>query len=195
MHFISGTVLLLIGVLLFSCNLDDFNLNKLAATTNIVPKAFAPLAYGTFKVSDFTASPAPADNTPVPVAGLDLSPLIISKLGTTFSNAALDSIYLITLFTNNTPCVMEFELSFLDNSGTQMGKLLLSGPIPVGAIESKIKFPLGPIDQTNLQKAALIQMDFKLFPPASGTITYGVAKTKSFTTKLSFYAPVTLQNL
>ena len=52
-RFISVVVLLFAAIMLFSCNLDDFNLNKLADPIDIVPDVYAPLAYGTFKVKDF----------------------------------------------------------------------------------------------------------------------------------------------
>jgi len=196
MRFISGIVLVFAAVMLFSCNLEDFNLHKLSKTNEITPDFFAPFAYGTFKVSDLAPTPAPPDNVPIPTIGIDLDPVIISKVGTSFSSAAIDSVYLITHFTNDTPCEMEFELSFVTASGIQVGKSFPSGRIEVGAKDLRIPlFDLGPVDQYNLEQATDIKLSFKLFPPTTGNISYGAVKSKQFSVKISFYAPVDLQKL
>lgn len=192
----SCILLITTAIFLFSCNLEDFNLKKLADPVDIVPEVFAPLAYGTFKVADFAPVPVPDDNTAVPVGGIDLLPVILNKTGTSFSSAAIDSVYLITHFTNETPCDMEFELSFTDASGIQIGASFSSGKIPSGAIDQKIQFPLGPTDQTNLQSATDIKLTFRIFSPsAANLILYSAVKLKSFTVKISFYAPVKLVKL
>ncbi len=195
-RFISGIVFFLVAIMLFSCNLEDFNLNKLSETNGIIPDFFAPFAYGTFKVSDLAPTPAPPDNVPIPAIGINLDPVIISKLGTSFSSTAIDSVYLITHFTNDTPCDMEFELSFVTATGIQIGKSFPSGIIAAGAKDFRIPlFGLGLADQKNLEQATDIKLSFKLVPPTIGNTIYGVVKTKQFSVKISFYAPVDLQKL
>lgn len=195
-HSISGFVLLFASIVLFSCNLEDFNLNKLSKTNNLIPDVFAPFAYGTFKVSDLAPTPAPLDNDQIPASGINLDPIIISKVGTSFSSVAIDSVYLITHFTNETLCDMEFELSFVTASGIQIGKSYNSGIITSGAKDFRIPFfDLGRVDQNNLAKATDIKLSFKLFPSILGNTTYGLVKSKQFSVKLSFYAPVDLQKL
>jgi len=193
-RFISGIVLFAAALMLFSCNLEDFNLNRLSRTNDVVPDVFAPLAYGTFKVSDLAPVPAPPDNAQIPAIGINLDPVIISKVGTSFSSAAIDSVYLITHFTNETPCDVEFELSFVTASGIQIGKSFPSGKIAAGAKDFPILpyFGLGLADQNNLEQATDIKLSFKLFPPTTGNITYGAVKSKQFSVKISFYAPVNL---
>ncbi len=196
-RFISGIQLFFAAVTLFSCNLEDFNLNKLADPV-IVPEVFAPLAYGTFKVSDLAPAPAPTANAQIPAGGFNLDPVIISKSGTSFSSAAIDSVYLITHFTNATPCDMEFELSFLSSSnGPPIGKIHNSGKIPAYRPDFNIIpfFGLDRTDQDDLQNATYIKLNFKLFPSDTGNITYDAVKSKLFTVKISFYAPVNLQKL
>lgn len=196
-RFISGIVLFITAVMLFSCHLEDFNLDKLSDTNDIIPEFFAPFAYGTFKVSDLAPTPAPPDNAQIPAIGINLDPVIISKSGTSFSTAAIDSVYLITHFTNDTPCDAEFELSFVTASGIQIGKSFSSGKIAAGAKDFPILplFGLGPADQNDLQRATDIKLSFKLIPFATGNIVYGVVKSKQFSVKISFYAPVNLQKL
>ena len=192
----SSILLITTAIFLFSCNLEDFNLKKLADPVDIVPEVFAPLAYGTFKVEDFTPTPVPDDNTAVPIGGIDLLPVILNKTGTSLSSAAIDSAYLITHFTNETLCDMEFELSFTDASGNLIGLPFSSGKISSGDIDKKIQFPLGPTDQTNLQTATDIKFTFRIFSPdVANPILYSAVKSKSFTIKISFYAPVKLVKL
>ncbi|MCX6236839.1 MAG: hypothetical protein NTY07_04635, partial [Bacteroidia bacterium] len=114
-RFITGIVFFFSAIMLFSCNLEDFNLKKLTNKEDIIPDVFAPLAYGTFKVSDLVTAAIP-DGFPIPAAGMRLDSITLSKTGTSFRSAAIDSVYLITHFTNNTPCDMEFDLSFIDIS-------------------------------------------------------------------------------
>jgi hypothetical protein len=193
-RFIPVVVLFFASIMFFSCNLEDFNMNKLSKTNDIVPEVFAPLAYGTFKISDLAPVPVPLDNAQIPAGGIDLTPILLSKSGTTFSSTAIDSVYLITHFTNGTPGNMEFELSFVNASGVQLGQSFPSANIPAGAVDQKIQFPLGPIDQTNLQQATDIKLIFRIYSPnAASPITYGAVKSKPFTVKISFYAPVRLQ--
>lgn len=190
-----GFALLIVAILLFSCNLEDFNLKKLTNKEDIIPKVYAPLAYGTFKVSDLVTSP-PNDNSSIPAGpGLDLNSIILSKIGTSFRNAAIDSVYLITHFTNNTLCDMSFDFSFIDATGLTIGKTFSSGVIPSDTIDFKIQFDLGPTDQDNLQSATDIKLSIKIASPAGKSILYKDAKNKSFTINLSFYAPVNLRKL
>ena len=165
----------------------------MSKTSDIVPDVFAPLAYGTFKVSDLPPAPQPPDNAQIPAGGIDLTPILLNKTGTTFSSTAIDSVYLIIHFTNGTPCNIEFELSFVDALGIPIGQSFPSGKIPSGAVDQKIQFPLGPIDQNNLQQATDIKLIFRIFSPNAATpVLYGAVKSKPFTVKISFYAPVRL---
>jgi len=194
--FNSGAILFLAASILFSCNLEDFNLKKLTNGEDIIPDVFAPLAYGTFKVENLVTVPI-SDAFPIPTGGLTLDPVLLNKTGTTFSLAAIDSVYLFTHFTNNTPCTIAFEMSFIDKvSGNPSGKIFTSEMIPPGAIDQKIEFRLGSIDMDNLQNASDIKLDFKISSPdGANPILYGEVKKTLFTTKISFYAPVNLRKL
>ncbi len=192
----SCILLITTAIFLFSCNLEDFNLKKLADPVDIVPEVFAPLAYGTFKVEDLAPVPVPGDNIAIPVGGINLLPVILTKTGTSFRSAAVDSVYLITHFTNETPCDMEFELSFTDAAGIRIGYPYPSGKISAGAIDQNIQFPLGPTDQDFLQTDTNIKLTFRISSPGvANPILYGAVKSKSFTVKISFYAPVKLVKL
>jgi len=193
---ISGFVLLFASIILSSCHLEDFNMNKLVNPTDIIPDVYAPLAYGTFTVHNIIPDPTTPDLTPIPVNGLDL-PLVVSKSGTSFSSAAIDSVYLITHISNNTPCVMEFDLSFLNSAtGLPIGKVFSSGIIPANTKDFEVPpFELSKTDQDNLQSATFIKLNFRLSPPSLTPITYGDIKSTSFSFNISFHAPVNLQKL
>ena len=194
-RFISGIILFLAVVILFSCHLEDFNLNKLSKTNDIVPEVYAPLAYGTFTVANLVPLPKPEDSFQIPIDGIEL-PLVVSKSGTSFSSAAIDSVYLITHFSNNTPCDIEFELSFLSSAtGTSIGIPFPSGIIPLDTPNFEVPaFILSKADQNNLQSATFIKLNFRLFPSKTAS-TYGDVKAASFSFKISFRAPVNLQKL
>ena len=195
--FIWGVAILFTVSLFFSCNLDDFNFKKLADTNDVVPEVFAPLAYGTFTVDDLVVSGSLSDNFPIPSTGLELDSVIVNKTGKSFRSTAIDSVYLVTHFTNNMPVDIEFNLSFIDTlTGNPLGKVFLSGVIPAGSTDQKILFSLGSVDQDNLAKASGISLNFKLSSPdATNPILYKAVKLKTFTLKISFYAPLNIQRL
>jgi hypothetical protein len=192
--FISGALLLLLLVLSFSCHLEDFNLNKLANPDDIRPVVGAPLAYGTFRVSDIAKSTLlPGD--PIPSGGLSLNP-IISKIGTSFRSALMDSVYLVTMITNNTLCELEYELSFINgSSGAQLVTFKGDKKIPAGVKDFRIQFLLAPASMDILQNATAIEFNFRLLLPSTGNITYGMVKSNSLTIKIYFYAPADLRKL
>jgi hypothetical protein len=195
--FISGVVFFFAVSIIFSCNLDDFNLKKLANPDDIVPEVFSPLAYGTFKVRDLVTAGSLADNFPIPSNGLELDSVILNKKGTSFTNSAIDSVYLITHFTNNTTVDIEFNMSFTDTlTGISFGKVFMSGKIPPGTTDQEIQFPLGIDDQENLRKASDISIVFKISSPdAANPILYKAIKNTTFAVKISFYAPLNLRKL
>lgn len=194
-HFIYGFVLLIAAIMMFSCNLEDFDLKKLTNKEDIIPEIFAPLAYGTFKVSDLVTATIP-DGFQIPTGGIPLDSIKLFKTGTSFRNAAIDSVYLITNFTNDTPCDMEFDLSFIDMStGLRLGQIFNSGMIPANTKDNRIQFPFGPVDQDNLMNSTSIKLDFKISSPAGNPVLFKAVKKTSFTIRISFYSPVNLRKL
>ena len=186
----SGVFISIIVTMLFSCNLDDFKLNELAKPVDIVPKVYAPIAYGTFRVKDLMTVPIP-DATLIPASGLSLDPFIMGKTGISFSTAAIDSFYLQNHFTNDTPVNMEFAYNFYDGTtGLPLGQTFASGIIPPGVKDSLVQFKLGPTDQDNLQKASNIILRFKLANVSVTPLTYNKVKNTYFSIKIAFYAPV-----
>jgi len=192
----SGIVLFIMATMLSSCNLEDFNLNKLADPVDITPEVFAPLAYGKFKVQDLVTFVIPDTARIPPGVGLPLNPVSISKTGTAFRNTAVDSVYLILHITNESPVDIQLTLSFLSSlTGPAIGKTFTSAPVPAGIKDYRIQFDLGPTDQDNLVNCTHIGLDFTLLSPITGTLTYGAAKSKSIMVKIAAYVPVQLWKL
>jgi len=196
-HLITIIVSLYASVILFACNLEDFNMKKLANPDDIVSDMYAPLAYGSFMVQDLVTSPLSA-TFPVPATGgLSLEPLIISKTGTSFRVEAVDSVYLIIHCTNNTQCNMIISLSFINiSTGLPAGRIFTSQPVVAGVRNYPAIFELGPADQDILQKSSDIKLDFTLFSPSGvPLVQYKDVKSKTFSIGISFHAPVNLRKL
>ncbi len=191
--YISGLVLIAFVTTIHSCNLEDFNLDELTERQGLVPTIFAPLCYGTFEVEDLITVPVP-DLFPIPSDSLPVLPILLKKTGLNFRNNALDSVYLVTHFTNDTPVNIEFDLNFISAStGFPIGQTFHSGKIPAHAKDFRIQFDLGPVDQDNLMDSSDIKLSINLSSPdAANPILYKAVKNTLFTIKISFYAPANL---
>ncbi len=190
--YLSAIALFACSLLLFSCNMEDFDMSKLAKPDDIIPVIYAPLANGTYKVSKLTTS---LPGVPVPSEGFTLDPVVISKTGTTFRSLAIDSIYLVTYFTNNSLCDMEFELSFIGSPNKTKLNTFKSDKIPAGKKEFRVQFNLGPNEQANLQKAYDIELKFILIPPPGVTVKFADLINSDFTVMIYFYAPANIFKL
>lgn len=186
--------LLLVPVMILSCHLEDFNMSKVVRPDDIIPRYTAPLAFGTFKVSDLSPALLLAD-FPIPAAGLTLKNIEISKAGTSFSSAAVDSAYLVTLFTNNTLCEVAYALSFIDSDSGQTHKTFRAPNIPPMTKDFRVRFDLDREALNNLKLSTDVALTFTLLPPLSGILTFKEVKDKTFTMKIFFYAPTNLLKL
>jgi len=199
-----GTVFLS-ALLSWSCHLEDFNLDKLADANDIKPVAYAPAAYGTYKVGDILFTNYADDDT-VKVPELDLDPIIYDKTGVTFSSPAIDSVYMVVHFTNGTPMKMQVLFKFIDlNSGTAYGKIFNSGVMQAGkmdatgkvieSVTTRVEFPMNSSDLNNFNQANGIEFEVKLFQPDSGSVVYKNLRESLFKVQISFRAPVSLWKL
>ena len=192
---IPGILIPIIITMFFSCGLDDFKLKELANPIDIIPEYYAPLAYGTFKIKDMITANI-SDATPIPVVGIYLDPFVMGKTNVTFSSVAIDSVYLINHFTNNTPVNMDFSYYFYDSStGFTIGKTFLSGTIRPGVQDTLIQFNLGRADQNIILQSSDIIMRFKMSNPGVNPLLYSNVKNATFSIKIAFYSPVMLWKL
>jgi hypothetical protein len=195
-----STLVISIAVLLFSCNLDDFNLDKLTDPEDLNPKVYAPLAYGSYKVDDFVNISLP-DNAPVTDPVVTLDPVVYDLTGTSIRSSAVDSVYLLVTLTNGTPMKLRYKFSFIDQqSGYVYGKIYDSGLIDAGKTDAtgkvteptiaKKEFKLGPTDLDNIEAANAMKLSVELEQPDTGTVLVKNLKESGFKVQISFYAPV-----
>ncbi len=195
----------LLAVLFHACNLEDFDFDKLTDPDDLKPVVFAPLAYGTYSVNDLVTIPLP-DTDPVTAPVLELDSIVYSLDGTTFRNAAVDSVYLIINLTNGTPMKFHYQFAFADSiSGAILGQTFDSGVIQPGKTDAtgtvtepfatQNIFKLGADDLDNLDAADQFVLYTELEQPDSGTVTVKNLKDSEFKVQISFYAPVNLAKL
>lgn len=200
-----GTLLTSIAVILFSCNLDDFDLDKLADPDDLTPKIYAPLAYGSYKVDDFVNISLP-DNAPVTDPVVQLDPVVYDYTGTSIRTSAVDSVYLMVTLTNGTPMKLRYKFSFIDKqSGYVYGKIYDSGLIDAGKTDAtgkvteptiaKKEYRLGPVDLDNIESANAMKLTVELEQPDSGTVIVKNLEESGFKVQISFYSPVKVSKL
>ncbi|MCE1198978.1 MAG: hypothetical protein LWW85_08415, partial [Marinilabiliales bacterium] len=111
-RYLTSTVLA-VAVFLMSCNLSDFSTDKLTPLNQVSPVLYLPIAYGTFKFSDY-AKIAETGNAVVNTAQIDFKPnpipYDIQELN--FSSTKLDSLYIIVKSQNETPMKYRYQFSF-----------------------------------------------------------------------------------
>ena len=109
-------------IFLYSCNQEGFDLNKLS-TSDIAPKIYAPIAYGTFNVKDYLPGNLGADDQMINITVINLTPITWYKGNMSLPSNALDSTAMEVTLTNSSPMNAQFEFSFTDfYSGIAYGK-------------------------------------------------------------------------
>jgi len=194
-RYFSGVVVLIAAITMFSCDSDHFDMTRLASAKDLNPIVSAPLGYGTFKIDELNTGLLVA-TTPIPATGMRLDSVMLNKTGLSFRSSAIDSVFVVTHFTNNTSVDIEYAISFVDRTtGSQLGTGSSPEIVPAGAVDHKMVFKLDLAGQNSLQSASDIRLDFRLIGPATTTINYGAVRLKTIAVKISFYAPVSLWKL
>jgi len=179
---------LIIAILLNSCNLDDFDMNKLSFT-DMRPKVYTPLAYGTFNVSDYF-SPIGSDADIINVAEIDLKAIDWDKGTLSFKTNALDSVFVVATITNNTPMKMRVRLDFMDYaSKTIQGDPLESGEILPGTVLIDKKFPLDANDLSVIKNTDGLRCTVSLFP-SGNAVTVKDLKESKFSIQVNFQSRI-----
>lgn len=131
------SIAFLLIILLSSCHLEDFNLDKLSVTSK--PTIYGPLAYGTFKVKDYLPYVG-ADDQVVFYPEIELTPQSWNRGEASFNSDAMDSTYLVVTYTNGTPMKMQVQFSFTNYStGAVSGSTYDSGIILPGTADASGK--------------------------------------------------------
>ena len=199
-----GGAIIIMTILSWSCHLGDFNLDKLAKPTDIVPVFYFPLAYGGYTVGNFVNVPFPNTDT-IKIAEIDLNPIIYDKTGVTVSYKGLDSVYLEVNFTNGTPMKMRVQFDFIDQAtGSVISKIYDSGLMPAGimdatgkvvqSVSTKVEFPMDYTDLDGVTIADRIEFTVKLFQPDTGAVIVKNLKASLFNVQMSVRAPYHYSN-
>ncbi len=200
-----GILVIVLAATLSSCNLEDFDFDKLTEPKDLTPTLYAPLAYGTYLVDNLVNITLP-DHDPVTAPVLTLDSIVYDLGGTNYRYTAVDSAYLVVNLTNGTPMKFHYRFAFVDQpSGTILGQTFDSGIIQSGKADAtgavteplaaKNIFKLGPTDLDNLDAADSFVIWTELEQPDSGTVTVKNLNDSEFKVQLYFYAPVDLTKL
>lgn len=183
-------------IFLNSCNLSDFETNKLIDPTDLKPLVYLPVSYGTYPVKNYAIIPQ-TGNTVVPQPQIDYVPFPIpyDLKGLSFSTQAIDTMVVIVKTVNETPMKLQYKLTYpgtmMDSGILQGAKLNSNGDVLEAAIDS-IEFGLSAAEVKNLGTAPILDLYISLFQPDTGFVIANVLKNSQVSFKIGFRATVNL---
>lgn len=179
-----------------SCNLSDFETDKLIDPTDLKPLVYLPVSYGTYPVKNYATIPQ-TGNTVVPQPRIDYVPFPIpyDLKGLSFSTQAIDTMVVIVKTVNETPMKLQYKLTYpgtmMDSGILQGAKLNSNGDVLEAAIDS-IEFGLSAAEVKNLGTAPILDLYISLFQPDTGFVIANVLKNSQVSFKIGFRATVNL---
>ena len=183
-----------VALLLASCNLSDFQTNKLVAPTDLNPVLYMPVASGNYLVKDYTHFPE-LGNMPVPEPKIDFDTIRYDMTQLNFIPIAVYSMVIIVKTVNESPMRLQYSFSFTGKTVTspllQGAKLNANGDV-IESVKDSIEYKLNYAEILNLGITPSIDMAVSLFQPASGSVIAKVLKFSSISVKVGFRAPVNL---
>lgn len=190
------SLLCAIALFLGSCDLSDFQLERLAKTDELSPVVYRPVSIGTYVVKDYVTVPG-TGNTPVTIDSLIFKPIVYLLDSMKFKTAGTDSMVVIIKTVNETPMRFRYSLSFTGTTMDSGGKLLSAATInPQGdvieASRDSLEYKLNQLDVANLGAATQMDLSITLYQPEKGPILANVLKNSPITFYVGFRAPVNL---
>ena len=183
-------------IFLMSCNLSDFQFDKLAEPTGLNPVIYRPVSSGTYVVKDYAAVPG-FGGTPFTADSLNFTMVSYPFSGMSFNTIGTDSMVVIIKTVNETPMKYRYKLSFTGTSMDSGSKLLSAATInPQGdvieASHDSLEFKLDSTGVANLGLATQIDLSVTLYQPDKGTVLANVLKNSQISFKIGFRAPINL---
>lgn len=187
-------------LLLLSCNLSEFELNRFAKITQLSPVIYRPFSSGTYLIKDYATVPG-IGAVPYAKDSLNLNPIIYQLNGITFNTTGSDSMVVIIKTKNETPMKYRYTLSFvgttLDSQGKVIKKYLDPATINVqgdvvAASTDSLEYKLNSKDVSNLGKAVQIDLLITFYQPATGNVLSNVLRGSQISFWIGFRAPVNL---
>jgi hypothetical protein len=178
---------------LISCNLSDFQLNKLATPTDFSPFIYRPVLTASYAVETY-AVVKELGNTPFKEDSLIFSLLPSYPLdGMALNTAGNDSVTVIIKSINETPMKYRYRMSLsgtILDSGSKQKYLAAATVNTQGDVISNgrdsLEYHLSAKDVTNLGTAKQFDLAVTLYQPDIGPVVANVLKDS----KLSFYIGV-----
>lgn len=179
-----------------SCNLADFQFDKLAEPTGLNPVVYRPVSSGTYVVKDYASVPG-FGSAPVTLDSLNFNMVSYSLNGMSFNTAGTDSMVVIIKTVNETPMKYRYRLSFTGKSMDSGSKLLNAATINsqgdvIEASHDSLEFKLDSTNIKNLTQATQINLSVTLYQPDKGTVFANVLKSSQISFKIGFRAPINL---
>ena len=175
---------------LISCNLSDFQLNKLATPTGLSPFIYRPILTASYAVKDY-AVVKELGNTPFKEDSLNFSLLPPYPLdGMALNTTGNDSVSVIIKTLNESPMKYRYTLSI---SGTALKSSSKQKYLSAATINTQgdvienskdsLEYHLSAADIVNLGQANQFNLSITLYQPDKGPVLANVLKTSS----LSFF--------
>jgi hypothetical protein len=183
-------------IFLYSCNLSDFETDRLIEPTDLKPVVYLPVAYGTYLVKDFATIPQ-TGNTVVtqPQINFDSYPIPYDLKGVSFSAQAIDTMVIIVKTVNATPMKLQYKLSYpgtmMDSGILPSAKLNNNGDVLEAATDST-EFGLTAVEVKALGSSPVMDLYISLFQPDTGVVLANVLKSSQVSIKIGFRFPVNL---
>jgi hypothetical protein len=183
-------------LLLASCDLSEFQMDRLAKTTELSPAFYRPVSVGTYLVKDYATVPG-SGNTLITADSLMFRlieyPLDSLKLNTT----GTDSMMVVIKTINETPMKLRYSLTFngttLDSGYEPLSAATINTQGDVlAASRDSLEYRLSTSDVVNLGTATQMDLAIKLFQPEKGPVLANVLKNSPITFYIGFRARINL---
>jgi hypothetical protein len=192
-------ILGLITLLFVSCNLSDFNLDKLTDPSGLNPVIYRPFSSGSYVVNDYTTFTW-SGNTIVTADPLNFKPILYPLNGITLNTKGIDSMVVIVKTVNETPMKYRYTITFngtvLDSGTTLLNEAATDsqGNVTVASKDS-IEYKLNPADINNLATATQVDLNISLHQPGTAPVVANALKFAQISMKIGFRAPINLFKL
>lgn len=190
--------LFIVAVVVWSCNLSDFQLDRLVQPDGLSPVVYRPFATGTYNVKDYAVFPG-AGNAPVTLDSISFRQINYPFNGMTLNTKGTDSMVVIVKTVNETPMKYSYSLSF---SGTTLRSSSIRKyltPAVINAqgdvmetVSDSLEFRLTPKDVINLGTTGQVDLQITLYQPDKGTVIASVLKASRISFRIGFRAPLNL---
>jgi hypothetical protein len=192
--FLFGTIILFV----ISCDLSDFQLDKLSKSADLNPVVYRPVSYGKYTVQDYTTVPG-TGKAPVTLDSLKFKTISYPLDSMAFNTTGTDSMVIIIKTINETTMRYRYKLSYKDelNKSIVMDsgiKLLNPATFDeqgdmVGTKDS-IEYKLDSKAVAILGAAKQFDLSITLYKPINGTVEANVLRNAQITFYIGFRAPI-----